>query len=69
MCPNQAASEWAEVMDGPDAPLASSFERDIQEKDAHIWLTERCKPIDSQDFRDPNLSLFGSECGSGSCFV
>jgi hypothetical protein len=69
MCPNQSAKEWAEVMGGPDASLASSFEQHIQEKDTHVWLTERCMAVGDQDFSDPNLDLFGSECGSGACFV
>lgn len=69
MCPNQGPDEWAEVMAGRDAEKAREFEGEIRQRDANIWLIETCESVGVKDFRDPNLSLFGSECGSGQCFV
>lgn len=73
MCPNQQMQEWREVMaDERDRPKVIRFERNIRERDPHVWLTDQAVPIELADFDDHNEVLFGRDrgaCDSGMCFV
>lgn len=73
MCPNMRMDEWRDVMsDERDRPKVIQFERELQERDRHVWLTDQSVPIEQANFEDANEVLFGRErgaCDSGMCFV
>ena len=70
MCPNHRQTEWQWQKEKVSADFAKAvrFEREIQKRDPHAWLTAECKPLDQVDFDEKNEVLFGS-CDSGMCFV
>lgn len=73
MCPNMRVDEWRDVKeDERDWPKVIKFDREIRQRDAHVWLTDQAVPIYQADFDDANEVLFGRErgaCDSGMCFV
>lgn len=72
MCPNMHMREWREVKAGPDWDKVIAFEREIQQHDPHVWLTDQCVPVETADFSIINETMWGdsgAECESGLCFV
>lgn len=73
MCSNMNMEEWRQVKDDPrDWPKVIHFDRQIRERDPHVWLTDQALPIELTDFDDANEVMFGRDrgaCHSGLCFV
>jgi len=73
MCPNMNMLEWRDVMNNPlDRVKVIKFDREIRERDPHIWLTDQAIPIEQADFDERNEVMFGRDgggCDSGLCFV
>ena len=70
MCPNKTQHEWAwQKQHAPaDFEKAVQFEREIQQHDPDMWLTEWVAPLDTVQFvGSDTLDLFGG-C-SGGCFT
>lgn len=70
MCPNKSTEEW--VWQKENAPedfeKAVQFEKTIQIKDKHVWLTNQTVPLSDADLTEmDNDDLFGG-C-AGGCFT
>lgn len=71
MCPNQSPLMWADMRKQQPIEFskAVSFEREIQERDRHVWLHKAMIPLtEAVDITDKQPSLFDG-CDSGYCFV
>lgn len=71
MCPNHKQGQWLEIkQDGKsgDFVKAIMFEKGIQKKNPHVFLTAAVVPLQEVTFSEEDEVLFGS-CDSGMCFV
>ena len=71
MCPNQSPLMWADMRKQQPIEFekAVSFEREIQQRDRHVWLHKAMIPLtEAVDITDKQPSLFDG-CDSGYCFV
>lgn len=70
MCPNRADFSWLEMKreDPEDFALAVAFEKEVQQRDPHIWLHSSGKPLDAANFNEDQLDMF-SGCTAESCMT
>lgn len=73
MCPNQTDAEWLDLKENSPAEfaLAVKTEREMRERDPHLWLHEDCVPLDTVNFSRPD-NLFMRACDAGeasACFT
>lgn len=70
MCPQHHDREWREIkVERPeDWRQAVAFDREIRERDPHVYLHESGAPLDQVDLTERNGDLLGG-CASGYCFT
>lgn len=71
MCPNKGVQgfKWQRDNAPADFAKAAAFERQIQDEDPDLWLTDQAIPLAHVDFDDDQQDLFNaSRCDSGYCF-
>lgn len=71
MCPNQRHDEWRwQQQHAPsDHGKAIRFERQIQQRDDCLWLTDTGQPLADADLSTPDDLFAAPNCDSGVCFV
>lgn len=71
MCPNLTDKQWAEIKadDPEDFALTAQMERDLREKNPHIWLHKSTQPIETVDFANSNQPELFDGCDSGMCWT
>lgn len=81
MCPNRSHAEWMHLKklscsqkdagrnEPTDWEKAIEFEKEIQKKDPHAWLTSSCKPLEELPEEQAQADLFTGRCTQGNCFV
>lgn len=67
MCPHQSDAEWRDLTDG-DRQRALDFEREIQQRDAGLFLHRSCQPLSMVEF-DTLANTEGNSCQTGFCFT
>jgi len=70
MCPNQTDNEWRETIANRPEEFAAAvaIDKEIRERDPHLWLHRECKPLSEVDFSQPQME-FTRACDSGECFT
>jgi rhodanese-related sulfurtransferase len=70
MCPHQGDRQWADlkVNHRADFDAAVALEREVQERDPHVWLHRSGVPLDLIDF-DPGQDGLFDACGGSSCWT
>jgi hypothetical protein len=76
MCPHHRNDEWQRMreQDPDDFAKAVQLEKEVQEKDAELFLHRSLRPISVLPFLEPekdSADLFGGvdACDSGHCFI
>jgi hypothetical protein len=69
-CPHQTDAEWwdTKVNHPEDFARAVEDERQMREKDVHVWMHKSAKPLELVEF-DPKEEKLDAQCGLGVCFV
>lgn len=67
-CPNQGTEEWQDLHDNHPIDFANAvkFEKQMQEHDEDLWLTQSCKPLSELV---SEAGMFTGRCDSGFCFT
>ena len=66
LCPNQADEEWMELP-AEEFAKAVTVDRQLRERDPHLFLHESLKPLDEVVFGEQRD--FSRACDSGVCFL
>lgn len=71
MCPYRSDAEWVHLKekDPKDFRAAVELERELQERDPHVYFHGSCKPLDAVNFGEGQEDLFAKPCASGMCFT
>ncbi len=69
MCPFRSDHEWEQLRDlsPDDFDRAVQFDREIREKDPHLYIHRSLQPLDQVRFDQPDM--FAKPCNSGGCFT
>lgn len=70
MCPYRTDREWRHLRatDPEDFEKAVELEREIQQRDADLWLHQSAKPLDAVNFGEDQRDMFDVPC-STMCFT
>jgi hypothetical protein len=70
MCPHRRNNQWRDLRDNSpeDFAKAVALDKEIRERDPHVFLHESMTPLDEADI-DGKSSQLDEQCGLGFCLV